>query len=403
MDDLSFLKEKPILYVTRDIERALGIPLNTEGFSIMTNSSPVAKPLAEQHDNVMTIEAEHRLSTRELLDSKELMQYMKKHKDTALLLFKSNSLIERLCKKKKWNLLNPPATVASQAEEKISQVAWLGDLASSLPAHEIKPCGEVEWKGTPFILQFNHAHTGTGTALIDSEEDLLPFKKQFPKRPARLSSYIPGPILTNNNVVTSEKILVGNIAYQITGLAPFTDNPFATIGNDWSFPKKLLTKDQYEQYIDLVEKIGIKLRASGWKGLFGVDVVLNEKTGTLSLIEINARQPASTTFESELQREARNAGASGYTTFEAHLLALQDKDLTDAALIEIPGGAQIVQRVTKYKKRMSSDERNKFVDLGMQILEPGEMAMGKELFILRSRKGLMASHGVLNDIGKKLL
>ena len=32
-------------------------------------------------------------------------------------------------------------------------------------------------------------------------------------------------MFTNNNVVTRDTILVGNINYQITGLPPFTDQP----------------------------------------------------------------------------------------------------------------------------------------------------------------------------------
>ena len=85
---------------------------------------------------------------------------------------------------------------------------------------------------------------------------------------------------------------------------------------------------------------------SGWKGLFGIDVIYDEERDQFKLIEINARQPASTTYESQLQSKFRGHGLTGSTIFEAHLAALTDSPLTEKQ-IEINDGAQIVQRVTK--------------------------------------------------------
>ena len=81
--------------------------------------------------------------------------------------------------------------------------------------------------------------------------------------------------------------------------------------------------------------------------MFGVDIIAEEKTGRLFLQEINARQPASTTFESQLQQksEVRNQ-KSEITTFEAHLASLLNLPNDNYTLISIHDGAQIIQRVT---------------------------------------------------------
>jgi D-alanine-D-alanine ligase-like ATP-grasp enzyme len=87
---------------------------------------------------------------------------------------------------------------------------------------------------------------------------------------------------------------------------------------------KILTKKQRQDYYALATKVGEKLAASGWKGLFGIDVVVNEKTGKIYLIEVNARQPASSTCESLLQKENRTRNKTDITTFEAHVAALYE-------------------------------------------------------------------------------
>src|SRR3989339_73258 len=106
-----------------------------------------------------------------------------------------------------------------------------------------------------------------------------------------------------------------------------------------------LARKQIKQYKKIVTDIGKKLNNDGWKGLFGVDIIVNEKTGQLYLLEINARQPASTTFESQLQILQDETEESKTTTFEAHLAAVLGIKPTNTELITINNGAQIVQRV----------------------------------------------------------
>lgn len=399
----SYLKQNPIVYITRDIERAFGLPFETDGYYSISNNSLLAKSSPIKTESCLLIDQPQQLSTRELLLDKQTVVFVSKLKDPKVLVFKNNAQIEKICKKQRWNLINPPAAIAKQAEEKISQVDWLGSLVSYLPEHNIRPTKDVEWHGERFILQFNHAHTGAGTALIDSQEDLKELQALFPNRPARCSTFISGPVFTNNNVVTPETTLVGNISYQITGLAPFTDNPFATIGNDWALPYKLLTQDQKKSYHEMAQKIGDLFRSHGWKGLFGIDVIADEKSGKLYLLEINARQPASTAFESELQQAQRQAGIPGVTTFEAHLAALLDLPLHTESLIPLQEGAQIFQRVTRYRKKIDPLFIGHALAKGFTIRQIGNTKIGKELLVIQSKQGMMANHNLFNQQTKELI
>jgi hypothetical protein len=139
---------------------------------------------------------------------------------------------------------------------------------------------------------------------------------------------------TLNAVVTDDDVLCPNISYQITGIRPFTDIAFATVGNDWELPHAMLSLDEEEQLRDITKRIGYRLQRAGWRGLFGIDAILEEDTGIARLIEINARQPASATFESMIQ--------GTHTTMSAHLLALLGAEIDQ--ITPIHTGAQIVLR-----------------------------------------------------------
>jgi len=296
------LSGRRLFYVARDLERAIGIN-KLKNYFIITNDTPYAKKMAKNRPDIIVIKNKIPLDTLGLLQHKITSSLIKN--SDYVLVFKNTRLIESFCAENKWTLLNPSADLANIVEEKISQIKWLGPLKKYLPDYKVQLCKNIKWPGHKFVLQFNRSHTGSGTVLVEIKQKLEEIKKKFPEREARIAKYIDGPLFTNNNVVAKDTVLLGNINYQITGLLPFTDNPFTTIGNDWELPRKILNKKQLAQYKKIATDVGNRLRDYGWKGLFGIDVVLEQKTGKLYLLEIDCRQPASTTYESQLQQNTQ--------------------------------------------------------------------------------------------------
>ena len=196
---------------------------------------------------------------------------------------------------------------------------------------------------------------------------------------------------------------MGNISFQITGISPFTDLPFATVGNDFSLPTKTLEPTQLTQYRKIVMDIGNKLKLYGWKGLFGIDVIISIKTGRVYLLEVNGRQPASVTFESNLQMENRKKKISGLSTFEAHLMGLFGLPLKGESIIPLRGGAQIIQRVTQ--KRTSCDRKieEKLAELPVSFVVYQNIAKNSELIRIQNMRGLMDEPDIFNAIGKKIV
>lgn len=385
-----------IVYITRDIERALGHKPEGEYF-IVTNKTPYAEEIQTQFPhNVVLINSPETLDTLELLQRPEVEQLVSKL-GASIVVFKNTKAIEDYATQKGWNLLNPSSELAEKVENKITQVAWLGDLAQLLPPHRVVLTQDISWNKKPFILQWAHSHTGDGTLLIQNEKDLNDLKKAFPLRDARVTDFIQGPMFTANIVVTEKPLLMGNISYQITGILPFTENPFSTIGNDWSLPATLLSPAHLTEIQQIAERVGQKMQASGWRGLFGIDVIYDQERDSLHLIEINARQPASTTFESQLQEKNRTAGVPGITTFEAHLLALTHTP-TVVPLIEINDGAQIVQRVTVRTKTAPAFSHPSYTTITYQNTK-----LNTDLLRIQSERGIMETHMKFNTRGKEVI
>jgi len=396
------LNDKKIIYVTRDIERALGTIPN-ENFIIVTNKTPYGELIQKQYPDFI-----HFVSSqnKDLLGTTELLS----HRDTAklvaeeshILVFKNTLRVESEINAKKWKVINPKSYLAERVENKLSQIRWLGELGKYLPTHTVKLTKQITWKNEPFIVQWAHGHTGDGTILIKTREELSALQEKFPERMARLSSFISGPSFTVNAIVSKEKIMMGNVSYQITGLQPFTDNEFSTIGNDWGFAHKFLNDRDLGNIQAIVRDVGVKLQKDGWKGLFGVDFIMDEKTRRMHLIEVNARQPASTTFESLLElKERETKGIKGITTFEAHLRALLDLPI-DQDIIAITDGAQIVQRLTKHVQSIFDDAVSALEKRGYEVIAYQNTIANSDLLRVQSQKSIVERHGLLNEEGSKI-
>lgn len=390
------LKTRPVIYVTRDRERAEGLVLEnnevTAGYSIITSlTAPV--------------------DTFELLNLPEVQKEIVAGNGTNaadIIVFKNTTRIEEKAKELGVRVLNPSATLAEKIENKITQVTWLGELAKYLPPHKILTAKDISFekdasgKNIPFIAQWAHSHTGTGTILVATDAALVEIQKTFPDREVRVTQYINGPMLTVNIVVSPEKILVGNISYQITGTLPFTENPFSTIGNDWSVTHSILDESQLEQFNAIAIDIAKKMQQENWRGLFGIDVIYDIERNSLHLIEINARQPASTTFESKLQLANRALGVPGMTVFEAHLCALLGLPL-ESGLIYVNDGSQIIQRITSKKIPNLINRAESLSEAGYTVIPYQNTKQNSDLLRIQSSLGIMEAFNKFNKRGLQII
>ncbi len=396
-------KNQPIIYICRDIERALGC-LSIPSVSIISNESVFAKSVEEERPNrIFTIPNLNTYDTHELLEHTETKKILSTFDTPSLLVFKNTSIIEKWCVQHGHRLLNPSSKLAASIEEKITQLETLKDLVELMPRYDKKTIEEILWLKTPFILQFNRSHTGSGTIHISSEKILNELKEKYPKRDVRIAPFIEGPIFTSNIVVGKDAILRGNLSYQITGIQPFTDVTFATIGNDWGAPYRILNESERTAYDHLSLEVGNTLRRLGWKGLFGIDAIWSTREKRWYLIEINARQPASASYESELQLHIKETDDQ-ITVLEAHVRALQDGPLTSSTLVRITDGAQIIHRVTHNVTSLNQvgNVIEKLESDGFRVIPYENTEHNSDLLRIQSPESIIEVDGEFTDAGKQI-
>lgn len=389
------LGKSRVFFVCRDLERAIFTKKLPKNIFIITNWNDFSRKKSAEEKNIYLIRANKQLDTLDILNRPETKKIIKKN--DYVLVFKNTESITQTIKENSWIPLNPDNKLSNEIEEKVSQYYWLGNLKKFLPSTTVSPLKKVSWKNKKFIMQFNRAHTGQGTFLIENKKQLDDFKKIFPERPVRVSRYIDGPVVTINLIIWGKKIFFGNPSYQITGLMPFTRNHFATIGNDWAFAKEFLTPEKTLAFKEICREVGKLMLKSGWQGLFGLDIIFSGKKPYL--LEINARQPASTAFESQLQEKNKNQ--EQISVFEAHLGSLL-KIKPEFKLARIKNGAQIIKRYgdkelnEKIKKQISKELKD-----FQTIFYNNKKAESDEVRI-QSYVGLIKKHKELNETGKKI-
>jgi hypothetical protein len=341
--DLSKYANKPIFYVTLDPERALGLEDILPNYTIFC---PYKSQLTEKlrRDGAKLVVLEEEISAKELERIVQRGTYGILHfvhdrkivvKNDCLMVLKNSQLIEDFCKKQGWKLLAPKAKVAEQFENKISQYRALANKVpypltfianlekisdTMLMNHELRirnHDSKFIIHNSPLVLQFNRGHSGNTTFFIKSRKDLKNLASKFPKREAKISEFINGKTYTLNCLVLRNgEVITGSISEQITGLKSATTNPNTTCGNDFTSPGKL-SKKQVKKIQEIAKDTGSALYRKGYRGLFGIDVIIQQKTGEAYFIEVNTHQPASISFEAKLHRQIGKVPLLAYFIFDS--------------------------------------------------------------------------------------
>jgi hypothetical protein len=145
------------------------------------------------------------------------------------------------------------------------------------------------------------------------------------------------------------------------------------------------------------------MSAQGWRGLFGIDVIKDLERNAIHLIEINARQPASTSFEAKLQNDiVNNANIQGINIFEAHIDALKGQSVTQK-MIEINDGSQVVLRVHKDIDHISDEIIGSLQLSGYTIIQYQNTELNMDLLRIQNPKGVMSGHNSWNDRGREIV
>lgn len=303
-----------------------------------------------------TTEQPKRRSTSVLLKHPQTRKFIDTYHqyEPNILTYKPSPSLESICQKNNWRLLANPAKLNREFEHKIKFAQYLTDLNLPQPDYEIKKLNDIEYDyfadhfGPKFFLQFPRGFAGSTTFLIKNATDLSSVKVKFLNYPAKISRQIVGPTYSLNACIVHPTVNPNNIIiqrpfYQITDIPELNPSPGGTCGNIYSTDLQVIA--DLKQLFDDARKFGQLLSQHGYRGIFGLDFVIDAATGQHYFIECNPRLTASIPMITKLQVQNNEV-----PLLALHLMEFLDLDyqLADSAIAPINQnptiGSQIIFR-----------------------------------------------------------
>ncbi len=309
------LKEKPLVYFCKDSERSTGLEsLLTNYHVACADDNYLTRCLSKKTDVFCEqfVNKDSKItSTLELLSSPNLINWLKNvtHEQEfygQFFQFNNPSAIKLV--NLKGTILNNDVNLNRKFEDKLSQYKFLLENKIPIPQTIVGNISDYSYHdlndelGAEFVVQLDRAHTGLGTFFIKNEGEWVKTQKALAGNIVKLSRVIKGTPYTINGCVTRRGIFVAGLQYQITGVPELTDGAGSTVGNDFSFANELQPEIK-SQIFNLVRYVGELMQNDGFRGLFGIDLILENNLNPI-LIEINARQTANISLQTRLELKA---------------------------------------------------------------------------------------------------
>jgi hypothetical protein len=285
----------------------------------------------DEHEDVLRAVEGGPLSSGVVLGAAPVMQLLEEAGCDAVMPFKSGPRLWTMAAHLGIPVLAVDAKLTRQLENKLA----LAELAKAADARipdtvtvslddALVAAAQADGIALPRVFQPAVGFAGAGTVLLRTARDVEMLVAHAPGgvRVGKLVEFVDGDPVTINGVVIPPdvhgagpdgEVLVGMVARQLTGIPGLTPTDFGSCGNDWSNPP---SRAEVAATRSLAGRVGEVLGARGFRGAFGIDVILPRSGGVPVLIEVNPRWTASLALQVELQDRAGMP-----TLLDAHLAA----------------------------------------------------------------------------------
>jgi hypothetical protein len=203
---------------------------------------------------------------------------------------------ERICDELGYDLILPAAELREHLDSKLVTTRLGNEVgAASVPNvlitvreyQELLDAATAGGLGTDLVVQTAYGDSGKTTFFIDDETGWKRNQRDIIGNEIKVMKRINNRPVAVEAVLTRNGTIVGPFMSELTGHAQLTPYRGGWCGNEM-FPE-VLTGDLRHRAGDLVERLGDRLGAEGYRGFFEVDVLVDTDTDEVYLGELNPR------------------------------------------------------------------------------------------------------------------
>lgn len=226
---------------------------------------------------------------------------------TQLLCFSSSGLLEGLLDANIFptSLLCVPIEQKLYYDDKILLHHWLKrNNFDTLPTDTIR-LGDLQYDvcaqqlGPELVVKLPVGSAGGYTFYVETESDLRRIQNRFPSATALIQTYRPGVPINIQGVIDTS-ITIAPPSVQLIGPKGFSVGRFDYCGNDFHInayvPENLLNAA-----LSITNRVALMMQSKGYRGIFGVDVLVDLSNDKVYMLEINPRFQSSTSLLTQLE------------------------------------------------------------------------------------------------------
>ena len=214
-----------------------------------------------------------------------------------------NAQSEAICAEFGYDLILPPASLRERLDSKLVATR-LGNQVGvpSVPNVLIRVnsfealtvAARQAGLGAELVVQQPYGHTGSTTYFLSSEADWQQYAEHIVGHNVKIMRRIKNRAVAVEAVLTRRGIVISPVMSELVGYPELTLDRGGWCGNE-IYPT-VLTPVQREKALNYVRRLGLCLSREGYRGVFGVDFLIDVDTDELYLGEINPRISACATI-----------------------------------------------------------------------------------------------------------
>ncbi len=222
------------------------------------------------------------------------------NKQIVIIPFKPSSRVDFLCHKNNWVCVSNKHDLNRKLEDKIEFQKLchqnnLPQIPSTVDHFNQNNFLKYQKKyQSKLVIQSHLGWAGKSTFSSNNWEDIQ--DKISQNTLVKYSPFINGYSLLNNCCLTSKGLIQSPPALQYTGIKPFTNNPFTTVGRQWP---SLAPSNIIEKVKQITQEFSTIIDKMGYRGFFGLDFMVDQKN--VYLLECNPRLTASFAFYHDIE------------------------------------------------------------------------------------------------------